>query len=286
MEIWTFHHPEHGFIEVEHGTDEEFRERYPSWPVPPESAADEEIGNGLRTKQGKSPLRLQVKVNDEVRRRLSSVPSGRVPLQRHVGDKLSSVSTATVHRDKPHLRIQSNWRQDILTIDYREGADVVEFDPPPGSRGEARRQAMESSSFKRVAIPLATGLGKSGWALGVIVLGPLVARLISWLLSFLPDWDLPPLPQISLPLPHLPQIALPVPDWPSISVPELPEWVLFLIEYSKVWVPLVIGIAVGVIAIRNHRRSERKKRQWQEQRRIDAPVPRSSENQALATEQG
>lgn len=277
MEIWTFHHPEQGTIEVERGTDEEFRERYPSWPESPDSAGDEEMGNALRTKQGKSPLRLQVMVNGEVRRRLRSVPTGRVPLQRHVGEKLSSVSSATVHRDKPHLHIQSNWRDDILAIDYREGPDIVEFDPPPGSRGKARKQAMESSSLKRVAIPLATGLGRAGWALSVIILGPLVARLIGWLLSFLPDWELPPLPplpQVSLPLPQFPQppqVSLPVPAWPSISVPEPPEWVLFLLEYSKVWIPVVIGIAFGIVALRNHRRSERTKQEWQEETRIDTP---------------
>lgn len=272
MEIWTFHHPEQGTIEVERGTDDEFRERYPSWPAAPTSAGDEDMGNALRTKRGKQPIRLQVTVNGVVRRRLRSVPTGRVPLQRHVGEKLSSVSSATVQRDKPHLHIQSNWRQDLLTVDYREGSDIVEFDPPPGSRGESRKKAMESSSVKRVAIPLATGLGKAGWAIAVIVLGPLIGRLLSWLLSFLPDWDVPPPPQIPLPVPQLPQISLPVPAWPSISVPGLPEWVLFLLEYSKVWIPIVIGIAFGIVALRNHRRSERKKQQWREQQRIDAPL--------------
>ena len=59
---------------------------------------------------------------------------------------------------------------------------------------------------------------------------------------------------------------MPLPDinWPDLDLPEVPEWVLWLLEYSKIWVPVVVGIVIGVVALRNHRRSEREKAAWQE----------------------
>ena len=118
---------------------------------------------------------------------------------------------------------------------------------------------------------MAEGLGKGGWALAVLVLGPIVSRFISWLLGFVPDWDLPDLPDwqlphMDLPVPSLPDFNLPLPDidLPELNLPEMPEWALWLLEYSKIWVPVVVGIVIGVVALRNHRRSEREKAAWQE----------------------
>ena len=34
-------------------------------------------------------------------------------------------------------------------------------------------------------------------------------------------------------------------------------------EYSKIWVPVVLGIVVGIVALRNHKRSEKEKAAWQ-----------------------
>lgn len=272
MEIWSFRHPEHGLIEVEHGFDAEFREVYPSWPGKSDNdnegthaGPDDSLKTRIEKWVHNPPLRLQIKVNGEVRRQLEQVPNGRVALQRLVKKGgLVSASSAGVHRDKPHLKVQSNTFGEILGIDYREGDTVVEFTPPPGTRGAKRHEAMESSAFKRVAYPLMAGLGKSGWALAALVLAPMVSRLIDWLLSFLPDFELPslpPLPDVHLPVPTLPGINLPV---PGISLPEVqvPDWVLFLAEYSKVWVPIVIALVIATLALRNHRKSEQKKREW------------------------
>src|SRR5699024_1902043 len=43
----------------------------------------------------------------------------------------------------------------------------------------------------------------------------------------------------------------------------LPGWVEFLLEYSKVWVPLLVGVAVAVMAVRHARKSRRIKKAWQ-----------------------
>lgn len=100
--------------------------------------------------------------------------------------------------------------------------------------------------------------------------GPAVSRFLDWLLGFLPDVDLPslpPLPDVHLPVPTLSDIHLPVPGLSFPAVP-VPDWVLFLLEYSKVWVPIVIAVVVALLAVRKHRTSEQKKRQWQA-----APAP-------------
>ncbi len=35
-------------------------------------------------------------------------------------------------------------------------------------------------------------------------------------------------------------------------------------DYSKVWVPVVIGIAVGLMAVKNNKKSKERKAKWQE----------------------
>lgn len=283
METWTLEHPEQGRIQVEWGFDSEFLAEYPDWPGRPADAKEGEpfeAGVHPAVDAGfvercqawvlNPSLRLQISVNGEVRRQLDSVPNGRVPLRGFVKENDLISAASNVPRDKPHLKIHSNSFGDIYGIDYREGAQVVEFPPPPGSRGYKRHEAMESSAFKRFFYPLLAGLGKGGWALGVLVLGPLIGRFIEWLLSFVPDVDLPslpPLPDVTLPVPDLPELTLPVPHLPDWQLPQfdIPPWIVFMIEYSKVWVPVVVAIAIGVLALRNHRKSEKQKRQWEMQ---------------------
>lgn len=60
---------------------------------------------------------------------------------------------------------------------------------------------MGSSSLKRVAFPILGGIGQAGWAIAVLVLGPIIARLLPHWDVDLPDWSLP---QVHLPVPDLP----------------------------------------------------------------------------------
>ncbi|QQU78225.1 cupin domain-containing protein [Corynebacterium striatum] len=60
---------------------------------------------------------------------------------------------------------------------------------------------------------------------------------------------------------------------------------VFLLNNSKVWVPIVIGIAFGVISMRNHKKSERHKRQWQDGGEIGAEV-HDDHDQFLRLESG
>ncbi|MEJ6014366.1 hypothetical protein WG936_11020 [Corynebacterium sp. H127] len=290
MEIWQLNHPKLGLIEVERGFDEEFREHYPDWPAAPSEKpfthldADANLKQRMTAWVRNPPARVQIKVAGIPMSRIKKVPKAKFPLQEKDLSKLADGDAVTIP-GKPQLEFVRSAFDEILSISYREGAEIVEFDPPPGSRGAKRKQAMAESSFKRMAFPLLAGLGKSGWAISVLVLGPLVGRLITWILGFLPDLNVP---QISLPkLPELPElpkppyIALPYPHWslPGISFPQLPElpaWVLFLMEYSKVWVPVIVGIFLAIMAIRNHKKSERIKREW-ENRRDQQPEETSGE---------
>lgn len=53
--------------------------------------------------------------------------------------------------------------------------------------------------------------------------------------------------------------------WPDIMAP---EWVIFLLAYSKVWIPVLLGLAVGAIALRRHRKSQKLKRRWKTARAV------------------
>ncbi|MDN5798425.1 MAG: hypothetical protein L0K51_00470 [Corynebacterium casei] len=289
MEKWALNHPELGLIELEVGYDSEFLALDPAWPEQPED--DEEITpvtaeSGLKERFSalftNPPVRARILLNGKVLHRLCTISSARYLLKDSVEEDKLTAENAGLDRAKPHLKVTSNLFNDVLEVEFRQGSDIVLFDPPAGSRGEKRREAMESSTLKRVGFPILAGLGKGGWAIAVIILAPLVSRFVQWLLSFLPDFDinlpsLPDFPQIELPNPNLPQIQLPTPNINiDINLPELPAWVELLLDYSKIWVPILIGIVVGLLALRNYKKSEETKRAWQEKQRAKVPVNTST----------
>ena len=276
METWSLNHPEYGLIEVRVGFDRDFAAEDPSWPgdeadKPGTLATAESSFKERLELWTKNPTeRMEVRVDGEVQHRYNDVASVRLPL---FGDGPANELEAPVglgtNRKKPHLKLRVSSLDELLSVEFREGDTVVEFDPPAGSRGAHRRETMESSELKRTLIPMAEGLGKGGWALAVLLLGPILSRFLKWLLGFLPDWDLPDLPDwqlphMNLPVPELPELNLPLPDinWPDLNLPEVPEWVLWLLEYTRIWLPVVIGIVAGVVVLRNHKRSEREKAAW------------------------
>ena len=278
LEVWTLQHPTHGLIEVRAGFDPAFKAIHPDWPS---EEKDRKKGTDqaqmltaedslLQRAQGrlKNPqTRIEVLVDGAVQHRFDQLESARIALfSDEPIDKLRPMISIGVDRSKPHLKITASPFKEILQVDYREGNTVVEFDPPAGSRGAKRRDTMQSSEFRRTLIPIVEGLGKGGWALAVLILGPIIARILERLAKYLPDWELPDwtLPHLDLPVPDFPELSLPVPriPFPDITLPQMPEWVELLAEYSKIWVPVVIGIAVGIIALRNHRKSEAQKAAW------------------------
>lgn len=275
METWSLHHPTHGLIEVRAGYDSDLLAIHPDWPGTRTDddvtrlTADSSLTTRAKSRLTNPPVRVEVLVDGVVQSRFETLESSRFPLFGK-GDphQLRTMVAIGLDRSKPNLNVQASPFKEILHIEFREGSQVVEFDPPAGSRGEKRRDTMQSSPLKRTAIPMLEGLGKAGWAILVLVLAPLVSRIVAKLVELLPDWELPEwsLPHLDLPVPALPQLELPTPTLPNldISLPEMPDWVKLLAEYSKIWVPVVIGIAVGIIALRNYRKSERQKQQWRE----------------------
>ena len=280
MEKWALNHPELGLIELEVGYDSEFLEIDPTWPESPEDdeditpvTADSGIKERFAALMTNPSIRARILLNGQVLHRLSSISSARYALKDSMEEGKLTAENVGLNRAEPHLKVTSNLFKDVLEVEFRQGSEIALFDPPAGSRGEKRREAMESSTLKRVGLPILAGLGKGGWAIAVIVLAPLFSRLVKWLLSFLPEFDinmpsLPKLPQLELPTPSLPHINVPTPNINiNINMPELPAWVVFLLDYSKVWVPILIGIAVGIFALRNYKKSEETKRAWQKKQR-------------------
>ena len=278
VEVWSLHHPRYGLIEIRAGFDPDFARIHDDWPGKERAghhlSAESSLKERINARRTNPQTRVEILVEGVPQYRFDQLESGRYSVfSTKAPHKLEPMLSLGVDRSKPHVKIVASPFKEILHVDFREGSSVVEFDPPQGSRGEKRRQSMESSSFRRTAIPIVEGIGKGGWALLLLVLGPILSRFLDWLLQFVPDWELPDitLPHLDLPVPQLPQLTLPTPNirFPDIPLPEIPEWVALLAEYSKIWVPVLIGIALGIIALRNHRKSEAEKEKWAEQESVE-----------------
>ncbi|WKS64409.1 hypothetical protein [Corynebacterium accolens] len=171
MEIWRLDHPEAGLLEVERGYDAEFAEQG-EWPKEPKEftpvLGDAPFIHRIQLWRKNPAPRMQIVVDGEVRSRHDKPRGGRYSLQKNLENDLS-FSENSAPRTKPYLDIQATPFGEIQDVYYRDGEEAVAFDPPAGSLGEKRRQAMEESPFKRVLYPLLGGLGKSGWAIAMIV---------------------------------------------------------------------------------------------------------------------
>ncbi len=269
-EIWRLDHPQYGRLEFAVGRPDQVHAVDPGYPLrrKPEGDRRKSEGEAAEPSPLQSPgcalLRDGVTVA-----RARQISDKKYPLDADPPEP-GKHSTVVASVSGPRVQVRTSIMDTaVRQVVFREGRDVVHFDPPPGSAAEARQDAIASSPWKRVAYPVAAGLGRSGWAIAVIVLLPLIGRVlepvVEWILERLPDIDIP-WPDISVPSIPWPDISL-----PSISLPEVtvPGWVEFLLEYSKVWVPLVAGVAIAVLAVRHSRRSREIKRRWEAGRHED-----------------
>ncbi|MDY2941707.1 MAG: hypothetical protein SOS98_05225 [Varibaculum sp.] len=278
METWILKHPQLGEIVFQCANDTQFAEIDPGWPVPethekpepdsePESAriAGSLLGYLQRLRQVN---RARVLLAGEVVGRYQSVTDGeKLPL---LGTKTSPdgwSETGGPFDSVPHLKIDATFFREPIGVTYRDNDTLVEFDPPERSRAWERHQKIQAKPLLRMVYPIARGLRKSGWALLVFLLSPLLIRL-------LPHWELPELHPIALPTPNLTPIALPLPtltrielpvlDLPELPTPpQLPDWLVWMLDHDKLWLPIIIGIGVGVGAVINHRRSQRHRHDWE-----------------------
>ena len=258
-EIWRLDHPEHGVLEFAVGSPEELRTVDPGYPQrkpPKEGATPAAVASpGCALLRDGEVVARARQISD---RRFSLTADPPKPGEHTTAPPISS----------PRIQVRTN-RLDtaVRQVTFREGRDVVHFDPPPGSAAEARLEAIASTPWKRAVYPVAAGIGRSGWAIAMIVLLPLIGRLLEpvldWILERIPDIDIP-WPEFSLPSIPWPDIPWSDITLPSITLPEIsvPGWVEFLLEYSKVWVPLLAGVALAVVAVRQSRRSRETKRRW------------------------
>ena len=207
---------------------------------------------------------LLLEIDDEPYARLEKLSKYVLPAEKPLrpGEYTNSRSP----RDKPRVQVDVNPLGEIMSAFYKEDKEtVLALEPPEDSRSARRFTEMQESPWKGFLYPMIAGTSKAGWAIFVFIVLPLLGRIVDWLLGLLPDFNIPwpsiPLPHI--PWPHISWPHIPWPHWnlPSLPLPHitLPDWVVFLIDHPRMWVPIVIGLVVGVTAWRNHRKSERAK---------------------------
>lgn len=127
-----------------------------------------------------------------------------------------------------------------------EGTAPIPLEPEPGTRAARREAWARRHPGLYSARHAAAGVGEV--LLGVIG----IALFLPLLLRLLPDVAID-LPSIDLPLPSidLPSIDLPL---PSIDLPALPGWARAILDTTKYWVPILIGVA---FALREYDRRKR-----------------------------
>ncbi|MCX7541310.1 hypothetical protein OS128_00050 [Corynebacterium sp. P5848] len=205
---------------------------------------------------------------------------GRLPVAQTITVRIDkripsgTYSRAVKNKSAPCLKIDRNALHEIRSVLFRKGGEIIEFTPPPGSHAEDRYRQMEETPWKRLLYPLGAGLGKAGWAIIALVLVPLIGRIIGtiidWIIERLPDVDIP-WPDINLPSIPWPTIRFPAIPWPDINLPkipwpdyEIPEWLEWLLDHPRVWLPIVIGLIVGIVSLRNGRKSRKIRQQWKQ----------------------
>lgn len=203
--------------------------------------------------------RVLITVEGQPVARLKTLKNVTVPLSGKTRDNLNDGEfwDPVVVWEKPVLKLESNaldsWMRTIVFKD--KGQPGVELNPPEGSKAAKRYAEMATSPWKRWLYPLRSGLGKSGWAIGVLVLSPIIASPLKKIFSWISE--------------RLAAVTIPWPDiniaWPEWNLPsaEIPVWVEFLLAYSKVWIPIAIAAVFAVVAVRRHRRSQAVKNSWE-----------------------
>lgn len=290
VETWVLDHPKHGLLEAHVGWPDAIRDVDPHFP-------ENDISkDAVRTLTSRLHFMGEHR-RDAVRRRLmrdeqwakqdlvltrDGVVFARVRGIRSVklafaqslpDDKLTSnTSVAT----KPRVDVLADPLGRYVTdIHFKTDDEVVAFTPPEDSPAARRNVAMEESAWKRVAYPLVAGLGKSGFAIAIIVLGPILSRIIRPVLAWIAALIAPLIPDITWPKIPWPDVHLPSIPWPDIDLPSLPsipwpnwrppDWVVWLLDHPKVWAPVMLGIFWGINARRNAKRSRAKKDEWARQ---------------------
>lgn len=254
-EVWRLDHPDHGLLEVAVGKPASLLSVDPGFPIGAKPSGPTATQGFVLLRDG--ALVARSRQTKDKKLSIDADPPA---------DGAFSDDGIVVGGPRVAVNVAA-FGNAVRHVTFHDSGEVVHFDPPPGSAAEARLAAVEASPWKRVVYPIADGLGKASWAIFAIVVVPVIIRILERLWPDvdvpLPDIDPPsiPLPKVDLPSIPLPKINLPRVPWPG-----LPPWVEFLLEYTKVWVPVVVGIALAVAAVRHSRTSRRTRERWEADR--------------------
>ncbi|MDO5629623.1 MAG: hypothetical protein Q4G43_15015 [Mobilicoccus sp.] len=170
-----------------------------------------------------------------------------------VSDKTEWESERTIQvTHGRRVRVWLSMRGQLKRATAYDGSRQLDFDAPAGSRA-AQRQAWQRTHPRTYALRHVAVKG-GGIVIVMLGLGVIVSRLlapiIDWLMSLLPDVTLPELPTVPLPDVNLPQIP-----WPDLT---LPTWALEFLNplepYAWIIKPLLIGLALAWYEMRRQRR--------------------------------
>ena len=197
--------------------------------------------------------------------------------------------------DKPYLRFEASGVGEVLNVYYVGRDGTVAFPHPEGSYAQQRARAMERSPVKRLLYPVLAGLGRVGGAVTVLVVAPIlgavlapirepvkaffkavgeaisgflgvilapIRRLLAALLAPIVElvdrllapigrflaWLLTPLRRLL--------------GWLRSLMPDLPDWLEWLIDHPKLWLPVMVGLGMGVGAYLRNRRARRTRPEW------------------------
>lgn len=257
--VWEITHPAFGHIQVIEAGFETLREYNPDFPEPREDIClfsavrfnniDQRVAAG-----GKRSILVLV----------DGAPTAR--FERPINARFAFDAKCEPGKFSPERPIvarnygiiQANPFREIMEIKLRTSQGVVILEPPSGTPAARRHQAMEGSPMKRLLYPLLGGMGKVVWAFALLIVGPLLSKL----LGFLPSISLPNIPWPDIPWPSIP--------WPNFSlprfhVPELPPWVIWMLDHTKFWMPIVAGLVIGLIAYWDHKRSRKTRQRWMQE---------------------
>lgn len=272
---------------------ERWANRLPS-PLSPVKRRFLEYADRIRSNAGNQ---VAIRLNGRTLARYYRPRSGAISMRTFLQPDESTVYpkpgefTSMFPARKPKLALTASPFGDVVSAYFLAENGTYEFAAPPNSYAQQRQKMLETAPLKRFFLPILIGLGKVGWAWIVLLVLPIIEAFfyphwdatksflqwffypviwlwqsfwwlvgtllspIGWLLSWI--WK-----PISYVLAMLWTPIVKFFRWLSSflpDLPELPDWLSWLVTHPKLWLPVLAGVSAGIIAIIRNRRAKKRR---------------------------